>query len=52
MTQNFKSISKISTLLHFYSSHSPYDYNDEIKQIPAVPQVGVGVEEQAIGYYL
>ena len=34
------------------SVHSPYDYDDEIQQIPAVPQVGVGVEEQAVGYYL
>lgn len=32
--------------------HLPHDYDDEVEQIPAVPQVGVGVEEQAIGYYL
>lgn len=31
---------------------SPYNYDDEVQQIPAVPQVGVWVEEQAIGYYL
>lgn len=31
---------------------SPYNYNDEVQQIPAVPQVGVWVEEQAVGYYL
>lgn len=32
--------------------HSPHDYDDEVQQIPAVPQVGVGVEEQAVGYHL
>lgn len=32
--------------------HLPYYYNDEVEQIPAVPQVGVGVEEQAVSYYL
>lgn len=31
---------------------SPYNYDDEVQQIPAVPQVGVWVEEQAVGYYL
>ena len=35
-----------------FASHSPYNYDDEVEQIPAVPQVGVGVEEQAVGYYL
>lgn len=32
--------------------YSPHNYDDEVQQIPAVPQVGVGVEEQAVGYYL
>lgn len=32
--------------------HSPHDHDDEVQQIPAVPQVGVGVEEQAVGYDL
>lgn len=32
--------------------HSPHNDNDEVQQIPAVPQVGIGVEEQAVGYYL
>lgn len=34
------------------TAHSPHDHDDEVQQIPAVPQVGVGVEEQAVGYHL
>lgn len=34
------------------SADSPDDDNDEVEQIPAVPQVGIGVEEQAVGYHL
>lgn len=34
------------------AAHSPHDHDDEVQQIPAVPQVGVGVEEQAVGYHL
>lgn len=45
MWSNFRPWGKISV-------YSPYNYDDEVQQIPAVPQVGVGVEEQAVGYYL
>lgn len=44
-TSNFRQLENISV-------YSPYNYDDEVQQIPAVPQVGVGVEEQAVGYYL
>ena len=44
----------ISLLLIFrlQTPHSPYDDDDEIEEIPAVPQVGVGMEEQTVGYDL
>lgn len=45
MWSNFRPWGKISV-------YSPYNNDDEVQQIPAVPQVGVGVEEQAVGYYL
>ena len=32
--------------------HSPYDHDDKVQQIPAVPQVGVGVEEETVRYDL
>lgn len=34
------------------ATHSPHNHDDEVQQIPAVPQVSVGVEEQAVGYHL
>jgi len=34
------------------AANSPHDHDDEVEQIPAVPQVGVGVEEEAVGYHL
>lgn len=52
MTQIHSEERPFQSSLFCIAIHSPYNYDDEVEQIPAVPQVGVGVEEQAVGYYL